>query len=98
MRGEGGYNAFSPEETWQRVCEVKGRGVYRYLVVKGDSMAPYIREGYLAPGRLQRELKSGVSSLTFIGTASHMKKYYYAGGAVTLVPFTTPMQTVTHRA
>ena len=94
-----GYNAFALEEDLgSALAEVKDAEGYRYLVVKGDSMAPYIREGDLALVRLQFELKNGDVGVVIYGEGeATLKKYYSSDGAVTLVPFNDAYETLTLR-
>ncbi|PKM72075.1 MAG: transcriptional regulator [Firmicutes bacterium HGW-Firmicutes-16] len=94
-----GYNALALEEDMgSALAEVKDAEQYRYLVVKGDSMAPYIREGDLALVRLQSDLKNGDLGVVIYGDGeATLKKYYYSDGAVTLVPFNNTYETVSLR-
>lgn len=94
-----GYDALALEEDLgSALAEVKDAENYRYLVVKGDSMAPYIREGDLALVRLQPDLKSGDLGVVIYGDGeATLKKYYHSDGAVTLVPFNNAYETVTLR-
>lgn len=92
-----GYNALALEEDLgSALAEVKSAEEYRYLVVNGDSMAPYIREGDLALVRLQSALKNGDLGVVIYGDGeATLKKYYYSNGTVTLVPFNDAYETVT---
>lgn len=94
-----GYDALALEEDLGSApAEVKNAADYRYLVVKGDSMAPYIREGDLALVRLQHELKNGDLGVVIYGDGeATLKKYYYSDGTVTLVPFNEAYEPVTLR-
>ena len=94
-----GYNALAIEEDLgSALAEVKDAEGYRYLVVKGDSMAPYIREGDLALIRIQSELENGDLGVVIYGDGdATLKKYYYSDGTVTLVPFNDAYETVTLR-
>ena len=94
-----GYDAFALEEDLgSALAEVKNAEEYRYLVVKGESMAPYIREGDLALVRLQPDLQNGDLGVVIYGdNEATLKKYYYSDGAVTLVPFNDTYKTVTLR-
>jgi repressor LexA len=94
-----GYDALALEEDLgSALAEVKDGEGYRYFVVKGDSMAPYIREGDLALVHLQGELKNGDLGVVIFGdNEATLKKYYYSNGAVTLVPFNNAYETVTLR-
>ena len=92
-----GYNALALEEDLgSALAEVKNAEEYRYLVVNGDSMAPYIREGDLALVRLQSELKNGDLGVVIYGDGeATLKKYYFSNGTVTLIPFNDAYKTVT---
>lgn len=94
-----GYDALALEEDLgSALAEVKDAEGYRYLVVKGDSMAPYIREGDLALVQLQPDLKNGDLGVVIYGNGeATLKKYYYSDGVVTLVPFNDEYETVTLR-
>ncbi len=92
-----GYNALALEEDLgSALAEVKDAEEYRYLVVKGDSMAPYIREGDLALVRIQSVLKNGDLGVVIYGDGeATLKKYFYSNGAVTLVPLNDAYEAVT---
>lgn len=94
-----GYNAFAVEEDLgSALAEVRDGSAYRYLVVKGDSMAPYIREGDLALVRLQSGLSNGDLGVVIYGdNEATLKKYYYSDNAVTLKPFNDAYETLTLR-
>ena len=94
-----GYDAFALEEDLgSALAEVKNPDEYRYLVVKGDSMAPYIREGDLALVRLQRGLQNGDLGVVICGdNEATLKKYCCKDGAVMLVPFNNAYETITLR-
>lgn len=94
-----GYNAFALEEDLgSAIAGVKDAEAYRYLLVKGDSMEPYIREGDLALVRLQPNLENGDLGVVIYGdNEATLKKFYYADGAVTLVPFNDAYEAVTLR-
>lgn len=94
-----GYNAFALEEDLgTALAEVEDGSEYRYLIVKGDSMAPYIREGDLALVRLQPSLKNGELGVVIDGDGeATLKQYYYSNGAVTLVPFNEAYESATFR-
>jgi len=63
-----GYNTLAMEEDLgSALAEVKDAEEYRYLVVKGDSMAPYIREGDLALVRIQSSLENGDLGVVIYG-------------------------------
>ena len=94
-----GYDAFAVEEDLgSAFADVKDASAYRYLIVKGDSMAPYIREGDLALVRLQSELNNGDLGVVIYGdNEATLKKFYRNGGVVTLVPFNSAYEAVTLR-
>jgi len=94
-----GYDALAQEEDLgSAIAQVKDGSAYRYLLVKGDSMAPYIREGDLALVRLQPHLENGDLGVVIYGdNEATLKKFYYAHGAVTLVPFNDAYETVALR-
>ncbi len=94
-----GYDALALEEDLgSALAEVTNADEYRYLVVKGDSMFPYIREGDLALVRLQSDLKNGDLGVVIYGDGeATLKKYCYSDGSVTLVPFNDAYETVTLR-
>ncbi|HOG01643.1 MAG: LexA repressor [Firmicutes bacterium ADurb.Bin248] len=94
-----GYDAFAFEEDLgSAAADVRDAEAYRYLIVKGDSMAPYIREGDLALVRLQSELKNGDLGVVVYGEGeATLKRYYCSNGAVTLVPFNDAYESVTLR-
>lgn len=92
-----GYNALALEEDFgSAYAEVPNAEEYRYLIVKGDSMAPYIRDGDLALVHLQASLKNGDLGVVLYGDGeATLKEYRYSDGAVTLVPFNSAYETVT---
>lgn len=94
-----GYNGLAAEEDLgNALAEVKDASAYRYLVVKGDSMAPYIREGDLALVRVQPQLNNGDLGVVIYGdNEATLKKFYYDNGVVTLVPFNGAYETITLR-
>jgi len=94
-----GYNAFALEEELGKApAEVKNPAEYRYLRVRGDSMAPYIREGDLALVRIQPTLSNGDLGVVIYGDGeATLKKYYRRDGAVTLVPLNEAYEPVTLR-
>lgn len=94
-----GYNAFALEEDLGSApAEVANAKEYRYLRVRGDSMAPYIREGDLALVRIQPTLSNGDLGVVIYGDGeATLKKYYYKDGAVTLVPLNGAYEPVTLR-
>lgn len=71
---------------------------YRYLVVRGDSMAPYIREGDLALVKLQPTLQNGDLGVVIYGDGeATLKRYRSIDGAVVLEPFNSEYEAVTLR-
>ena len=92
-----GYDALALEEDLgSALADVRDAETYRYLVVKGDSMSPYIREGDLALVRLQSNLQNGDLGVVIYGDGeATLKKYHYANGTVTLCPFNDAYETVT---
>jgi len=94
-----GYDAFAFEEDLgSALADVKDAEAYRYLIVRGDSMAPYIREGDLALVRLQSTLNNGDLGVVIYGEGeATLKKYHCADGVVALVPFNDAYETVTLR-
>lgn len=94
-----GYDAFALEEDLgSALAEVNDPDQYRYLIVKGDSMAPYIREGDLALVQLRSDLNNGDLGVVIYGDGeATLKKYFYSQGAVKLVPFNDAYETVTLR-
>lgn len=92
-----GYNAFALEEDLGSApAAVKDAEGYRYLTVKGDSMAPYIREGDLALVRLQSDLNNGDLGVIIYGDGeATLKQYFYSNGEVALVPFNDAYETAT---
>ncbi|HRU84181.1 MAG: LexA family protein [Christensenellales bacterium] len=94
-----GYNALALEEDLGAAeAEVEDAERYRFLVVKGDSMAPYIRKGDLALVRLQPELKNGDIGVFINGEGeATVKQYFYENGRVSLVPFNSEYPTLTFK-
>lgn len=94
-----GYDALAQEENLGSApAEVKNAEEYRYLVVQGDSMAPYIRAGDLALVHIQSELRSGDLGVIIYGDhEATLKKYHCTNGIVTLIPFNDAYPTLTLR-
>ncbi len=94
-----GYGALAFEEDLGRApADVRDPDEYRYLVVRGDSMEPYIQNGDLALVKLQSTLRSGELGILIYGDGeATLKKYYCIDGVVTLVPFNESYQPVTIR-
>ena len=91
-----GYDALAYEEDLgTSAAEVEDADAYRYLIVKGDSMDPYIRHGDLALVKLQENLKNGDLGVIIYGEGeATLKEYYYKDGTVTLVPFNDEYETI----
>lgn len=92
-----GYDALAYEEDLGTApAAVSDAEQYRYLVVRGDSMAPLIREGDLALVRLQPVLQNGdLGVVIYNDGEATLKKYYYADGTVVLKPFNDEYETIT---
>ena len=92
-----GYNALALEEDMGSMpAEVNDAEEYRYLVVKGDSMAPYIRPGDLALVHIQPALKNGDLGVVIYGEGeATLKKYHSMNGTVTLTPFNDEYESIT---
>lgn len=84
-----GYGALAIEEDYGYApANVKYPEQYRYLMVKGDSMAPFIQEGDLALVRIQPSLNSGeLGVFIYKDEEATLKKYHNHGGRVLLEPF-----------
>ena len=92
-----GFDAVAFEEDFgTAVADVSDGEQYRYLVVKGDSMEPYIREGDLALVRVQPNLNSGdLGVVIYKDEEATLKQYYMSGETVTLKPFNEAYKTMT---
>ena len=84
-----GYNALAvEEELGVEPADVDDADAYRYLIVKGDSMEPYIHEGDLALVRLQPELRDGELGVFIYGDGeATLKRFHRRGDSVILEPF-----------
>lgn len=84
-----GYDGFAVEEDLGFApAEVRNAEDYRCLIVKGDSMAPFIREGDIALVHLQSELQNGDLGVVIYGeNEATLKEYHRSNGTVTLVAF-----------
>ena len=91
-----GYNALAvEEELGVESADVDDADAYRYLIVKGDSMEPYIHEGDLALVRLQPELRDGDLGVCIYGDGeATLKRFYRRGGSVVLKPFNDNYETL----
>jgi len=94
-----GYNALAYEDDLGTApAAVKNAELYRYLTVRGDSMAPLIRDGDLALVRLQPTLNNGDLGVVVYGDGeATLKKYLRAGDTVTLEPFNDEYEPLTIR-
>ncbi|MCL2874050.1 MAG: LexA family transcriptional regulator [Defluviitaleaceae bacterium] len=92
-----GYDALAYEEDLgTSAAEVEDADAHRYLIVKGDSMEPYIRHGDLALVKLQEDLKNGDLGVVIYGDGdATLKEYSYKNGVVSLVPFNDEYETIT---
>ena len=86
-----GYGALAYEEDYgTELASVKDPSSYFYLVVKGDSMEPRIREGDLALVHKQPTLDSGDLGVLIYGEGEGtLKRYLVRGSSVVLQPFNT---------
>ncbi|MCL2343321.1 MAG: LexA family transcriptional regulator [Firmicutes bacterium] len=84
-----GYDGFAVEEALGRSpADVRDAEGYRYLLVRGDSMEPYIREGDLALVHLQPTLNNGDLGVILYGDGeATLKRYRRMGDTVRLEPF-----------
>ena len=84
-----GYGALAYEEDYgTELASVKDPSSYFYLVVKGDSMEPRIREGDLALVHKQPTLDSGDLGVLIYGEGEGtLKRYLVRGSSVVLQPF-----------
>jgi len=92
-----GYGALAYEEDLGTApAAVKNADAYRYLIVKGDSMEPFIRDGDFALVRLQQTLQSGdLGVVIYKDGEATLKKYYQVNGTVVLEPFNNEYETLT---
>ena len=91
-----GYDALAYEEDHGvAAADVLDAEAYRYLIVKGDSMEPYIRHGDLALVKLQETLKNGDLGVVIYGDGeATLKEYSFKNGIVTLLPFNEDYETI----
>ena len=91
-----GYDALAVEEAvGTEPANVRDAEAYRYLIVKGDSMEPYIHDGDLALVRLQPTLRDGeLGVVIYNGGEATLKKFYHRDGRVVLEPFNSRYETV----
>jgi len=92
-----GFDALAYEEDLGAAfADVSDGESYRYLIVKGDSMAPFIREGDLALVRLQPDLQNGdLGVVIYKDEEATLKKYYNTGAAVILKPLNDEYEAMT---
>lgn len=92
-----GYGALAYEEDLGTApADVNDADSYRYLVVKGDSMAPYIREGDLALVKIQQSLRSGdLGVFIYKDEEATLKEFRASNSAVTLIPFNEGYEALT---
>ena len=91
-----GYDGFAAEENLGRSpADVRDAEGYRYLLVRGDSMEPYIREGDLALVHLQPTLQNGDLGVILYGDGeATLKRYRRRGNTVRLEPFNRAYEAV----
>lgn len=91
-----GYGALAFEEDLgSEPAGVRDPESYFYLVVKGDSMEPRIRDGDLALVRRQPVLEDGDLGVIVYGDGEGtLKKFHKKGSAVMLQPFNPAYDTV----
>lgn len=84
-----GYGGLAwEEELGEAPAAVEDPRAYRYLVVRGDSMAPLIRQGDLALVKLQPVLRDGELGVFLYGDEeATLKKFRRRDGAVILEAF-----------
>ena len=91
-----GYSALAQEEDlgWE-AADVKDPEGYRYLIIKGDSMAPFIREGDLALVRLQPTLANGEIGVVIYGDGEGtLKRFRKKDGNILLEPLNESYETL----
>lgn len=91
-----GYGALAfEEERGREPANVRDPENYFYLVVKGDSMEPRIRDGDLALVRRQPVLEDGDLGVVVIRDGEGtLKRFQRKGNAVALQPFNPSYETV----
>ncbi len=76
-------------------ASVKDPGDYFYVVVKGDSMEPYIHDGDLALVHIQQHLNDGDLGVVMYGEGEGtLKKYRKQGDGIVLEPFNHSPETL----
>lgn len=91
-----GYGSYAYDEPLgSEPADVKNPSEYFYLSVKGDSMAPFIRDGDLALVRKQPTLDNGDLGVVIYGdNESTLKIYKTSAGKVILEPFNKNYETL----
>ena len=91
-----GYSALAQEEDFGfEAADVKNPEGYRYLIVKGDSMEPFIREGDLALIRLQPTLADGEIGVVIYGDGEGtLKRFRKRDGNILLEPLNESYETL----
>lgn len=91
-----GYGALAFEEDLgSEPASVRDPESYFYLVVKGDSMEPRIRDGDLALVRRQPSLDDGdLGVVVYGGGEGTLKRFRKKGNAVILQPFNPAYETM----
>lgn len=91
-----GYNAFAFEEHMgSEPAGVRSPEGYFYLVVRGDSMEPYIHDGDLALVRRQQTLEDGdVGVMVYRDGEGTLKRFHRRADGVALEPFNQAYETL----
>lgn len=91
-----GYNAFAFEEhLGSEPAGIRSPEGYFYLVVRGDSMEPYIHDGDLALVRRQQTLEDGdVGVMVYRDGEGTLKRFRRQSGGVALEPFNPAYETL----
>ena len=91
-----GYHAYAyEEELGEEWIEISDGGDYRCLVVKGDSMLPYIKEGDLAVIKCQSNLENGdLGVIVFGEEEGTLKRFFKKDNQIILEPFNSAYETL----
>ena len=91
-----GYNALAYEEHMgSEFADVENADNYRYFIVKGHSMEPYIKEGDLALVQIQSTLEDGELGVFVHGDGEGtLKKFSRKGKGIELIPFNEAYETI----
>ena len=91
-----GYNALALEEdNGTEPASVRDAEAYRYLLVQGDSMEPYIHDGDLALVHLQPTLRDGdLGVVLYNDGEATLKRFRREGSRILLEPFNPAYPTV----